>query len=107
LFGEAIEEFSSSNYIAEVMEGARALVEEPSLAYKPWIGSLVEYLDIRNDFENDLRRLPDSSLEANNNRLLMYEWDQVRSEFATRPDFALFYSRFLENDLIPKNSWAD
>ena len=107
LFGEAIEEFSSSNYIAEVMEGARALVEEPSLAYKPWIGSLVEYLDIRNDFENDLRRLPSSSLEADNNRLLMYEWDQVRSEFATRPDFALFYSRFLENDLIPKNSWAD
>ena len=35
------------------MEGARALVEEPSLAYKPWIGSLVEYLDIRNDFENE------------------------------------------------------
>tara|TARA_R100000458_G_scaffold58530_2_gene66756 strand:+ start:68 stop:2578 length:2511 start_codon:yes stop_codon:yes gene_type:complete len=107
LFGEAIEEFSSSDYIADVMEGARALVEEPSLAYKPWISSLVEYLDIRNDFENDLRRLPDSSLEANNNRVLRAEWDHVRSEFATRPDFALFYSRFLENDLIPKNSWAD
>ena len=105
LFGEELLEFSTSEYTKNVIEGAKALVEEPSLAYKPWVGSLVEYLDIREEFINDLERLPNKSLEHSNNKLLWLEWEDNKSEFATRPDFSLFYSRFLENDFLQEGTW--
>jgi len=108
LFGEALNEFSTSSYVTDVIEAARALVEDPDLAYKPWVGSLVEYLDQRDDMQRRLETVPNPDIEAGENLLLRLEWEDIRwNEFATRPDFALFFTRYLENDLIPETSWID
>ena len=108
LFGEALNEFSTSSYVTDVIEAARALVEDPDLAYKPWINSLVEYLNQRDDMQRRLEMVPNPDIEAGENLLLRLEWEDIRwGEFATRPDFALFFTRYLENDLIPETSWID
>ena len=108
LFGEALNEFSTSSYVTDVIEGARALVEDPDLAYKPWVSSLVEYLDERDDMQRRLETVPNPNITAAENELLRREWENIRwNEFATRPDFALFFTRYLENDLIPETSWID
>lgn len=108
LFGEDLDDYESSDFTERVIEGAVALTSSPELVSQySWASDLIEYLNERETYEDILRRLPDSTLTNENNLAVLLQWEKVHEEFATRPKFAAFHNRYLDNDLIPENSWRD
>lgn len=84
--------------------------EAPGLSERPDIVGLRQYLDGRQRIANQLATLQaaekPASLTAKSNTSLANSWDVFQNQLVeSNPQFGALWSRWLQNDLIPSNSW--
>ena len=87
-------------------------IEYAELLYaRPSTKHVVNYLELRESVQDELVRRKSlggsSNLLANTNSDLLLYWEQERDELSGRPEFSAFFDRYLENDMIPENSFME
>lgn len=115
LWAESKEEYQTPTFMRDLMKGLEDLLNEPSFGKKfNWWSDLVGedgYLMERYAIQSALqaRVIAGGSgvLTAESNTDLLLRWAKEQEEFATRPSFAPFFSRYLANDLVQQDSWMD
>tara|TARA_R100001163_G_scaffold65620_1_gene63571 strand:+ start:2530 stop:9888 length:7359 start_codon:yes stop_codon:yes gene_type:complete len=115
LWAESKEEYQTPTFMRDLMKGLQDLLNEPSFGKKfNWWSDLVGedgYLMERYAIQNALQARViaggSGDLTAESNTDLLLRWAKEQEEFATRPSFAPFFSRYLANDLVQQDSWMD
>ena len=115
LWAESKEEYQTPTFMRDLMKGLEDLLNEPSFGKKfNWWSDLVGedgYLMERYAIQSALQARViaggSGDLTAESNTDLLLRWAKEQEEFATRPSFAPFFSRYLANDLVQQDSWMD
>jgi len=115
LWYENFQFFQTSDTIYKTMKGLYGSLtnqEYAELLYaRPSTKHVVNYLELRESVQEELMRRESmggsANLLANSNSDLLLYWEQERDELSGRPEFSAFFDRYLENDMIPKNSFME
>ncbi len=115
LWYENFQFFQTSDTIYKTMKGLYGSLgneEYDELLYaRPSTKHVVNYLELRESVQDELVRRKSlggsSNLLANTNSDLLLYWEQERDELSGRPEFSAFFDRYLENDMIPENSFME
>jgi hypothetical protein len=107
--------FQTSDTIYKTMKGLYGSLSNeeyaPLLYARPSTKHVVDYLRLREAVQEELVRRKSaggsSNLLANSNSDLLLYWEQERDELSGRPEFSAFFDRYLDNDMIPENSFMD
>ena len=115
LWYENFQFFQTSDTIYKTMKGLYGSLsnqEYAELLYaRPSTKHVVNYLELRESLQEELMRRKSmggsANLLANSNSDLLLYWEQERDELSGRPEFSAFFDRYLENDMIPENSFME
>jgi hypothetical protein len=115
LWYENFQFFQTSDTIYKTMKGLYGSLgneEYADLLYaRPSTKHIMNYLELRESVQEELVRRESlggsANLLANSNSDLLLYWEQERDELSGRPEFSAFFDRYLENDMIPKNSFME
>jgi hypothetical protein len=115
LWYENFQFFQTSDTIYKTMKGLYGSLgneEYADLLYaRPSTKHIMNYLELRESVQEELVRRESlggsANLLANSNSDLLLYWEQERDELSGRPEFSAFFDRYLENDMIPENSFME